>query len=307
MQDHDSESADPAGAGDGDLGRKLQAARESKGLSIEDVAAELRIERRALAALEACRFEDIGPPVFVKGYLRHYGNRLGLNYNDLLADYYRIVEPRDFSIAPSRTIKLYDERQITIWIISALFLALLGVFLFVWLVDEPVEPTLPAAVESLAPQPDLSPPADAGSGLPLPVEDEPVLEPLPDVAPADESLEAPLPDAGNGPPTADAPAADGAPSAQAPQPARAAVPAVQVSIDLAFSEDSWVAITDSRGARLFYGLGRSGERASMAGRPPIDVLLGNAGGVELTVDGSVFDVPSEVRQGNLARFTLDGP
>jgi cytoskeleton protein RodZ len=294
------------GAG-GDLGSTLQAARNAKGLTLEEISAELRIEARQLAALEECRFTDIGPPVFVKGYLRHYGNRLGLNYNDLLAAYYRLVEPQEVSIAPSRTIKLHDERQVTIWVIAALAIGLLGVFLFVWIVEEP--PVTMPVVDLVAPQPDLSPPADAGSGLPLPIEDEePSFE-------SGESLEAL---AGEGvDPAAELPAdelpppgaeteGEAAAGAAAPLAAVVRPPAAQVQVEIVFAEDSWVAITDARGARLYYGLGRAGERSSLAGPAPLDVLIGNAAGVEFTVDGNLFEVPTAAREGNLARFTLDG-
>jgi cytoskeleton protein RodZ len=292
----------------GDLGQTLRAARNAKGLTLEEISAELRIEVHQLAALEQCRFTDIGPPVFVKGYLRHYGNRLGLEYKDLLAAYYRLVEPQEFSIAPSRTIKLHDERQVTMWVLAALVIGLLGVFLFVWIVDEP--PVTAPTADSVAPQPDLSPPADAGSGLPLPDEtEEPVFEPAepvetPVAETADQAAE-PAPETAGAAPVGPAPAA-AAPGLPGVQGAPGARPVPAVRIDIVFAEDSWVAVTDGRGARLYYGLGRAGERSSLTGEAPVDVLIGNTAGVELTVDGNAFEVPSEAREGNLARFTLDG-
>ena len=69
------------------LGSVLSMAREAYGLSIEQVAAELRIEYRFLEALEQDRLDMFSAPVFVKGYLKHVANRLGLQYEDLLARY----------------------------------------------------------------------------------------------------------------------------------------------------------------------------------------------------------------------------
>ena len=74
-------SADTAAA---TVGQTLRNARTARALSIDQLATELRIEAPQLAALERNEFERIGPPVFVKGYLRQYGQRLGLSYNDLL-------------------------------------------------------------------------------------------------------------------------------------------------------------------------------------------------------------------------------
>jgi cytoskeleton protein RodZ len=298
MQDPEGTvTEDDRGDNSGNLGLILQAARNAKGVTLEGIAAELRIEARLLVALEEGRFADLGPPVFAKGYLRQYGSRLGLDYKDLLAEYYRLVEPQEVSIAPSRTIKLRDERQITAWVIAALVIALLGVFLFVWLVDEPAV-TPVRTVDPIAPLPDLSPPADAGSGLPLPVDETPVVVEAP-AAIVDRSV-------GETPPDGEIPTeAAAAPSAvAAPSPASALGPAVR--IDMAFREDCWVEITDTRGARLFYGLGRAGSVSSVTAEVPAEVNLGNFAGVELTVDGAVFNVPIRSRQGNRARFTLNG-
>src|SRR5690606_22643355 len=53
---------------------------------IEYVAELLRIEPRFLVALEEERFAAIGPPVFVKGYLKHYAELLGLDSRPLLEE-----------------------------------------------------------------------------------------------------------------------------------------------------------------------------------------------------------------------------
>lgn len=294
MKDPEGTAAeDDRGDSPTNLGLVLQTARNAKGVTLEAIAAELRIETRLLVALEEGRFSELGPPVFAKGYLRQYGSRLGLDYKDLLAEYYRLVEPQELSIAPPRTIKLHDERQITVWVIAALVIALLGVFLFVWLVDEPAVTPVRTA-DPIAPLPDLSPPADAGPGLPLPVEDAPVTA---EAAEAAAAIAAP--DAGEPPPTDTR-----APTEGPVLPAAVLGPAVR--IDMVFNEDCWVEITDTRGTRVFYGLGRAGTRSSVTAEVPAEVILGNLPGVELAVDGAAFDVPIRSRQGNLARFTLDG-
>ena len=75
-------------------------------------------------ALEENRFEQIGVPVFIKGYLKQYGSRLGLDVRDLLALYYKQTTLADVQIQPSRSIKLRDERQITSWVLAAIVLLL---------------------------------------------------------------------------------------------------------------------------------------------------------------------------------------
>jgi cytoskeleton protein RodZ len=80
-----------------------------------------------------------------------------------------------------------------------------------------------------------------------------------------------------------------------------------LTIEFSFLEDSWLEATDASGARLFYGLGQAGGLRRVTGQPPIDVVLGNANGVSLTVDGEPYVVPIRDRQRNRARFIVDTP
>jgi cytoskeleton protein RodZ len=313
MLDNNDETQAGAEQASPSLGDMLRSARAAQELTLEQIAAELRIEARALRAIEEHRFDELGAPVFAKGYLKQYANRLNLSYNDLLAEYYRLADPRDVTIEPSRVIKLHDERQITVWIVAVLVLLLLGVSLFVWWINQPEVSFTARAV----------PPANSAADL----ERELSLDSAPAAAPsvADQALSpVTLPDAN----AALAGAASTAPSApdgnadvavglergaaQAGDPASAAAASVTptssgplLRVIMNFEQDSWAEVLDAQGQRLFYGLGRAGQRSEFAGAPPMDVSLGNADGVRLVVDNEPFAVPSAGRQGNVARFKLD--
>lgn len=291
IDDAAGESTEPT------LGEMLRAGRAAQELSLEEVAAELRIEARMLRALEDHRFDVLGAPVFAKGYLKQYAHRLRLSYDDLLVQYYRIADPRDVTIAPSRVIKLRDERQITIWVVAGVMIALLAVLLFLWWTSQPTTTFPPVGtspvdeldddVLDLEPLPPLPNPSDeAGVGA------DPVAPPqtVDELPPAEREVALPTPQA-VAEVALDALPTDG--------------PAMRVVLD--FREDSWAEVVDNEGRRLFYGLGRAGARSGLVGVPPIQVLLGNAGGVGIEVDGQPFTVPGAARQGNLARFTLDLP
>ncbi len=86
---------------------KLRAFRSSR--SRPSFESSSRSSRRS----KSDRFERIGVPVFVKGYLRQYGARLGLDPRDLLARYSEQTSLQEVLVQPSKTIKLHDERQIT--------------------------------------------------------------------------------------------------------------------------------------------------------------------------------------------------
>lgn len=293
------------------LGRALREARERQQLSLEQIAADLRIEPHLLEALEQDRLADLGAPVFAKGYLKQYGQRLGLRYEDLLSSYYDQVEPQDMPIAPSRSIKLRDERQILMWLISGLALALLAVLLFVWWVNEPQGTGLfgrspvPAAGQSTAP---IAATVPSRAQSPLPASAPPGAGPsgAPLTAKADATSSGDQARSSSNAATSGPQTRSGTPLEQQTRVASAdsGAPADRIRIQLRFDADSWTEITDGNGERLYYGLARAGAQSSFDAVAPVAVLLGNADGVHLRVDGHQHPIPQAVRQGNVARFTL---
>ncbi len=83
------ETADAAGGGPGadELGEMLRQARLAQGRELAEVAKELRIRRFYLEAIEDGRLSDLPGQVYVVGFLRAYGDCLGLDGADLVARY----------------------------------------------------------------------------------------------------------------------------------------------------------------------------------------------------------------------------
>jgi len=69
------------------LGELLQQAREARGLCIEEASARTRISAAMLQNLESDRFGEFAADAYVKGFLRNYGNFLGLDVAMLLRRY----------------------------------------------------------------------------------------------------------------------------------------------------------------------------------------------------------------------------
>lgn len=61
------------------VGERLRAAREEKGLSLEDVAAQTRIPRRHLESLEASDWERLPAPTYSVGFAKSYASTVGLD------------------------------------------------------------------------------------------------------------------------------------------------------------------------------------------------------------------------------------
>ena len=71
------------------FGQKLRSERESKGLSLEDVADTTRVGIHLLRALEEDDFDVLPDDVFVKGHLRAYADCLGAD-PDLVIEAYNL-------------------------------------------------------------------------------------------------------------------------------------------------------------------------------------------------------------------------
>ena len=75
-----------AGTSGSSPGARLRAAREARGLSIEEVAERLRLNAALVLAMEQDRFALLGPPVFARGHLRNYAVLVGAPEQEIMAD-----------------------------------------------------------------------------------------------------------------------------------------------------------------------------------------------------------------------------
>ena len=65
------------------VGERLRAAREQKGLSLEDVAAQTRIPQRHLASIERADWESLPTPTYTIGFAKSYAGVVGLDRTDI--------------------------------------------------------------------------------------------------------------------------------------------------------------------------------------------------------------------------------
>jgi cytoskeleton protein RodZ len=87
----------------------------------------------------------------------------------------------------------------------------------------------------------------------------------------------------------------------AAKPAKAGL---RKAIHFHFDGDSWVEIRDASGKVLYQKLNPAGTDADVAARPPVDVIVGNAPEVRMTLDGTDFPLEPHTNVA-VARFTLE--
>ncbi|HYB66352.1 MAG TPA: helix-turn-helix domain-containing protein [Steroidobacteraceae bacterium] len=85
-----------------------------------------------------------------------------------------------------------------------------------------------------------------------------------------------------------------------------AAAAGEVQLALRFSELSWVAVYDGSGRRLEEGLNAPDSTRTVSGAPPLKVVIGNAPGVAVQLNGRKVALEGLVHRDGTARFLLDG-
>jgi len=264
------------------IGETLRAARDTRGLSLDQAAAQLRCDVRVIDALERGRFEEVGPPVFARGHLLRYAALLGEPGEAMVEEWSQLVsngtsaELMNGLDAPrGRDLRRVRRRLVT----AAALLSLVSIA--VWGLQN-----LPRKRAEAAP-----PVAAASASGQAPVRAGP--KALPPAAP----------------PPATAPVATARPEVEQP-PERPAAPAAGVvQLRLAFVADSWLEIYDVRNRRLFFGLATPGSPVDVQGRAPLKLIVGNALAVTLESNGRPAVVPPAAMRGPRAaaiRVNADG-
>jgi cytoskeletal protein RodZ len=97
------------------------------------------------------------------------------------------------------------------------------------------------------------------------------------------------------------------PAPPAPAPTQsdsvALAPRTDVTVRIRAKQTSWVNVQDNRGKQLFGGLMQPGDVKQWTAKKRIRVLIGNSGGVTLTVNGKNLGSPGG--PGQVVRLSLD--
>lgn len=78
-----------------EMGQILRQERERQGVSLEKAAAEIKISKKYLTALEEGRRDELPHPVYAKGFLKNYTRLLGLDpgeFTEVLDQFHAVEE-----------------------------------------------------------------------------------------------------------------------------------------------------------------------------------------------------------------------
>ncbi len=112
------------------LGDTLRDAREARGISMEQAVHETNISRNYLEALENEAFEEFPAEAYLVGFLRNYGDFLGLDQEKIVGQFrnYKLSEepaPMEQLVGPPKGARL---RKALPWVVLGLAVVAAGIF-----------------------------------------------------------------------------------------------------------------------------------------------------------------------------------
>lgn len=262
------------------LGERFRAAREARGLSLSDVSEQIRIRSVYLAAIEDENWTSIGAPVYIRGFLRTYARFLGLDPEEVVATFNGAPAPASAprgpgasaaeppssppygTPAPGMAPAAPPPRRapsFLMWIAGLVAVVLVGFVVYQEVMlhqGRPAEPPAVAASPSVeaseSPAPSTNSAAPGSSALPGTVlglaSPGPLASPSPSGSPGDDVDP-------NGPNT----------------------------LALTLTAPSWLRVTVDGSVRM-EGTFPAGTAKAFRGKSAL-VRIGNAGGVQILVDG----------------------
>jgi cytoskeleton protein RodZ len=297
-----------------DIGKELKTEREHQGLSLENVHEDTRIGIDFLRSLEQGKIEHLSHPVYARGFVRSYAHYLGLDSDRIAEDFSRVFQAEDHfdKINPDdiptslRTSKqaVRPDNYPRILGIVLLLIIIIGLGLFIYYSynstlndngqdvvsrDSAIGPQLTDMSLSRAPQPpegftgdnenaESQEVADTGfNGLAL--EPETALSRTLTESEADDPFQSA--------------AQERADLQTGPDPEirTEVVEDIQrdpgkSTIDIQAREECWLRIAADQSRREFYL--RPGENVSVEFEDFVQITLGNAGGVDIYLNGSLY-------------------
>lgn len=279
------------------VGQQLRTARQTKGLSADEVAKALKLSLRQVVALEADDWSSLPCTTIIRGFVRNYARLLGIDAGLLMAalDQQTMPQGPELEMSVGTPVNLPQEGKVDrrdfARVLSGLLVLVLAVAAYFFFPQELWLSTLSA----------LKPATQSAEAV---AEKEPVAEPVaaktpetavvsPDAQPAAVSPASPTP----------APAA-----AATPPPASALANTLannSVSVlKFSFAQPSWVEVRDRNGQIIFSKKNDGGTEREVEGLPPFAVIIGNAGFVTLQYKGKAVDLSKRSRD-DVARLTLE--
>lgn len=265
------------------LGTVFNLAREGRKLSLSQAAEATRISYRHLQSIEESRFRDLPGGMYNRAFLRAYSEYLGLDPQPILERYDAETTPLPVKKTYRPKVPVpqnsYGRRINPLWAWALMLVASIAGIFFSrhWIAEvfSPYFSSPPAAKVAASP----APPAPTS---------RPAATPAVSPAPVAELATAPIEPAGGAThgsePPSGSPAAGSLASTAAAEPSNADPSAPKIRIRFEVLETCWASVTADNRKVLSRQL-NPGDDKDFSADDSVLVVLGNAGGIRLTING----------------------
>ncbi|NLU65671.1 helix-turn-helix domain-containing protein [Streptomyces sp. HNM0574] len=250
------------------VGRALQQARAEARLTVDEVSASTRVRAPIVQAIEQDDFSRCGGDVYARGHLRTLARAVGLDADELVA---RFDEEHGGRPAPTPPSNLFEAEKIR---------------------SEPRRPNWTAAMVAAI----VAVVGFVGFTL---------------VGGGGGDSESGKPVARSTPTTKPEPSSSAPAEREDPKPSESAIaaaPADKVTVRMiAEKSSSWISAEDHNGRLIHEGVLEKGQTKTFTDDERINLVLGNAGGVKLYVNGKEVKETGEVGQVQRVSYTKGDP
>lgn len=276
------------------VGTVLRETRENLGMSVEDVAVQIKLAPRQIEALEADDLSKLPELAFVRGFIRSYAKILRLDGEELLSSFHETKKDSVGQPPPAVGVPYPDtsavQKQNLIWAGLGILLAVLAVIFAVKNYTDPV----PRSVDQQdAPEVSASKPV-SGAG------EEPVLaqtQAQKKIKAKSDSVEV-KPSKLSSIKPAEAP--------EAPVIVPLDLPPNPGELHVEFDEETWLEVKDRDGYILVSKIYEPGSDDVVNGNMPFSVLIGHASTSRLYFNKQEVDlVPYTRKLTDVAHLTLE--
>jgi cytoskeleton protein RodZ len=154
------------------VGERLRAAREEKGLSLEDIAAQTRIPLRHLESIETAQWTLLPAPTYTVGFAKSYAGSVGLDRAEIGEQLREEMGGQRFTTASPEVFEPADPaRTMPKWLVlGAIAAVILLIVAMSWInrrsLDQPgaTPAEVPVAASTAAPPPAAAPAPTSAQG-----------------------------------------------------------------------------------------------------------------------------------------------
>ena len=278
-----------------DIGSLLVEARDNAGLTTEDIAAALNLNNDVIAKIEQNIFQQELPVAFIRGYVKSYATKVGLEAHTVLLAFDKVTGAESPSLKSVESISSFGKKTREFNSNSSIFktISTLIILLFVTFAGWQIWDRFLASSFSGS---DAQLNSSAGNSIDLTFGSTSDVETV-----SEDSTNLVNPDTKQSSLSASLNETTTSQSIPAIQENEiqeqeispkdnSAASAIFSNITLDFTADCWVKIIDARGEVLALGVKRDGKHMPVRGVLPISVILGDPSAVMLRFEDKIFDL-----------------